>query len=600
MDLHQIYFLIILVAALYFFISEKLSVDMTAMLIILSLAITGVLDAKEAFSGFASEPALIVCAVFVLSAGLAATGVTDTIGNAVAKFSGKNQLTANLVIMTTVAGLSAFTHHLMVTAMMLPIAMRISRENEIPSSRLLIPMATAASLGTTLTLIGAPAFLLANGILKRAGEPALRLFSVTPLGAVLVLGGFVLILLTLWVLPKTSGRDKADERFRINEIFTELLVPEESRWIGVSLEEFKKETAKRFEIVGMKRYNQRLSILQADLVLQHNDLLLVKTTPDELLSLDERMGLALRSVKKYGEQLEKNKPVDGKPRDVKEPLIVQGLVAPQSGLIGKTVGEIDFLHSLGVLVVGIWRKEGWIYHELSQVRLKEGDMVILWGDEETFDTINADSHFLLLFPMNLRPKKRFKAKLASAIMLTSVVLAATEVLAPHISFLLGAFVMVATKCVSLPRAYESIEVKIFVMIAGVIPLGLAMEKTGLAKLFAENLAGVIHHWPPWAILLCFFSAAALLTQILSDAATTVLIAPIAVAFAKDMHMSPTAMVVCVTVGAVASFLTPIGHHGNLLVLGPGNYRFVDFLKIGLPLTIFIAGATVYVAGLLWG
>lgn len=599
MDLHQIYFLIILVAALYFFISEKLTVDMTAMLIILALAISGVLDAKEAFSGFASEPALIVCAVFVLSAGLAATGVTDTIGNAMARFAGKNQYTANFVIMTTVASLSAFTHHLMVTAMMLPIAMRISRENEIPSSRLLIPMATAASLGTTLTLIGAPAFLLANGILKRSGEPGLKLFSVTPLGAVLVLGGFVLILLTLWVLPKTSGRDKTDERFRINEIFTELLVPEESKWIGISLEEFKKETTKRFEVVGMKRYNQRLSILQAGLVLQQNDLILVKTTPDELLSVDEKMGLALRSVKKYGEQLEKNT-ADGKPHEVKDPLIVQGLVAPQSALIGKTPGEIDFLHSLGVLVVGIWRKEGWIYHELSEVRLKEGDMVILWGDEETFDKINTDSHFLMLLPMNLRPKKRVKAKLASAIMLGSVILAATETLPPHISFLLGAFAMIATKCVSLPRAYESIEVKIFVMIAGVIPLGLAMEKTGLAQLFAENLAQVIHHWPPWAILLCFFSAAALLTQILSDAATTVLIAPIAVAFAKDMQMSPTAMVVCVTVGAVASFLTPIGHHGNLLVLGPGNYRFVDFLKIGLPLTTLIAGATVYLSTILWG
>lgn len=598
MDLHQISFLIILALALYFFVSEKLSVDLTAILIILALAITGILDAKEALSGFASEPALIVCAVFVLSAGLAATGVTDSIGNAVARFAGKNQYMANLVLMSTVATLSAFTHHLMVTAMMLPVAMRISRENEIPSSRLLIPMATAASLGTTLTLIGAPAFLLANGILKRAGEPGFALFSITPLGGILVLSGFALILLTLWLLPKTSGRDRADERFRINEIFTELLVIENSKWIGVSLNEFKEQTLKRFEIVGVKRFGQRLSILQADLTLQNNDLLLVKTTPDELLSVDEKMGLALRSVKKYGEELKKD--ADEKTHAVKEPLIVQGLVAPNSPLIGKTPGEVDFLHSLGVLVVGIWRKEGWIYHELSEVRLKEGDMVILWGDEETFDEINSESHFLMLLPMNLRPKKRLKGKLAMGIMLMSVGLAATEILPPHIAFLLGAFAMVASKCVSLNRAYEAIEVKIFVMIAGVIPLGLAMEKTGLAKMFAENLAGVTSHWPPWAILVCFFTAAALLTQILSDAATTVLIAPIAVAFAKDLHMSPTAMVVCVTVGAVASFLTPIGHHGNLLVLGPGNYRFVDFLKIGLPLTTLIAGATVLMSLRLWG
>lgn len=597
MDLHQIYFLVILALALYFFISEKLSVDLTAIFIILALAISGVLDAKEAFSGFASEPALIVCAVFVLSAGLAATGVTDSIGSLVGRFAGKNQFTANIVIMSTVAALSAVTHHLMVTAMMLPIVTRLARENDIPSSRLLIPMATAASLGTTLTLIGAPAFLLANSIIKRAGEEPLRLFSPSPLGLMLVGGGFVLILLSLWVLPKTSGRDRADEKFRINELFTELLVPEDSQWKGVPFEDFKNENKKRFEIVGLKRLNQRISILQEGLEIQANDLLLVKTSPDELLSVDEKMGLALRSVKKYGELLEKPSPTD--PHASAEPMIVQGLIAPQSPFIGKTPGEVDFLHSLGVLVVGLWRKDGWIYHELSEVRLKEGDLVVLWGSEDKFDEINARSHFLLLFPLSLKPKKRIKAKMAAGIMLGSVALAATEILPPHIAFLLGAFIMVLTGCVNVARAYDSIEVKIFVMIAGVIPLGLAMEKTGLAELFAQNLAHFIAHWPPWAILFTFFAAAALLTQILSDAATTVLIAPIAVAFAKDASLSPTAMVVCVTIGAIASFLTPIGHHGNLLVLGPGNYRFVDFLKIGLPLTMFIAGVTCYMTLILW-
>ncbi|HEY1079475.1 MAG TPA: SLC13 family permease, partial [Bdellovibrio sp.] len=234
MDLNQIMFLVILAGALYFFISEKLSVDMTALLIILALAISKILDPKEALSGFSSEPALILAAVFVLSSGLTATGVTDAIGNAVAKIAGKNQWVANLVIMSTVAGLSAFTHHLMVTAMMLPIIMRLCRERDMPSSRLLIPMATAASLGTTMTLIGAPAFLLANSIIKRAGEPPLQLFSVTPLGFILVVSSFILILLLLWVLPKTSGRDSHDEKFRIDGVFTELIIPPDSKWLGIT------------------------------------------------------------------------------------------------------------------------------------------------------------------------------------------------------------------------------------------------------------------------------------------------------------------------------------------------------------------------------
>lgn len=594
MDLNQIMFLLILAGALYLFISEKLSVDMTGILIILSLAITRVLDPKEAFSGFASEPALIVAAVFVLSSGLTATGLTDAIGNAVGKFAGKNQWLANLMVMVTVACLSAFTHHLMVTAMMLPIVMRMCREHNMPSSRLLIPMATAASLGTTMTLIGAPAFLLANSILKRSGEPGLRLFDVTPLGALLVGAGIVFILLMLWVLPKTSGRDRHDEKFRIDEVFTELIITEKSKWLGMGIAQFQQENLKRFEIVGLKRYGNRISTLDAEVTLQEQDIILVKTSPDELLSVDEKMGLALRTVKKYGEEVQSGSAA----KEAEEPMIVQGLISPQSPFIGKTIGEIDFLRTLGVLVIALWRKDGWIYHEISQVRLKEGDLIILWGYEAQLDEVHH-SDFLLLFPMHIRPKKRIKAKVAGLIMLTSVLVAATETLPPHIAFLTGAVMMVLTKCVSLRNAYESIEVKIFVMIAGVIPLGLAMEKTGLATLFAKNLSVVIAHWDPWAIMLMFFAAAGLLTQILSDSATTVLIAPIAVAFAKTADVSPTAAVVCVTVGAVASFLTPIGHHGNLLILGPGNYRFVDFLKIGFPLTVLIAIITSFMSLRLW-
>ena len=303
MDVQQWIFVAILVLALYFFISEKLTVDVTALLIILSLAITGVISPKDALAGFASEPALIVCAVFVLSAGLVSTGLTDAIGTAVGKIAGHSQWIGNFVIMFSVAILSAFTHHLMVTAMMLPIVMRICREHSMPSSRFLIPMATAASLGTTMTLIGAPAFLLANNILKHAGEPGLRLFSVTPLGAVLVVAGLFMILTMLWILPKTSGRDPHDEKFRISEVFTELIIPEESRWIGIQLEDFLKETSKRFETVGIKRFGQRISTLASDIVLEKADIILVKTSPDELLSVDEKMGLALRIVKKYGDEV---------------------------------------------------------------------------------------------------------------------------------------------------------------------------------------------------------------------------------------------------------------------------------------------------------
>ena len=189
--------------------------------------------------------------------------------------------------------------------------------------------------------------------------------------------------------------------------------------------------------------------------------------------------------------------------------------------------------------------------------------------------------------------------LSSFIMLASIAAAASSLVPPHIAFLTGAIAMVLTKCLSVEQAYESIETKIFVMIAGVIPLGIAMEKTGVDKLCAQFITEYTQGWPPFALLLVFFWFAALLTQILSDAATTVLLAPIAVAFAKTSAISPKAAVVVTTMGAVAAFLTPIGHHGNLLILTPGGYKFSDFMKIGLPLTILLSLVTVYCSLLVW-
>lgn len=205
----------------------------------------------------------------------------------------------------------------------------------------------------------------------------------------------------------------------------------------------------------------------------------------------------------------------------------------------------------------------------------------------------------MFLPFYATATKRSKALTASVIMLVSIVIAATGLLPAYLAFVTGAVGMILTKCVDIEKAYSSIETKIFVMIAGVIPLGIAMEKTGVDKLIAEQIVGYTGGWAPFAMLMIFFWISALLTQIMSDSATTVLLAPIALAFAKSAGISPTASVVCVTIGAVASFLTPIGHHGNLLILSPGGYKFNDFLKIGLPLTVILSIITCYLSLMLW-
>ncbi len=595
MDANQILFTLIMVVSIVLFITDALRVDVVALLIILALSISGLIDAKDAFSGFSSEPAIIVCAVFVLSAGLSWTGATDAIGVWVGRLAGKSQARANIVVMSAVAALSAFTHHLMVTAMMLPIVMKLCKDKGFPSSRMLIPMATSASLGTTLTLIGAPAFLIANSVLQRSGQPALSFFSPGYVGLPIIIVSFLFILLTTWILPKKSGRDSSDDRFRLSDISTELVIPTTSRWIGSPLSELKAATEKRFQIFSWFRNHQSLDTSDESATFVAGDILLVKTSADELVSIEEKLGLALRAVKKFSDE-----DIDG-PQDLIDPTaaIFQAIVAPRSPFIGKSLATMRFFQRYGVVALGLWRKEGWLNEKISDTPLREGDLVVLWGAEGKLESLIGHRGFLMFMPFQGAPKKRIKMRLSSAIMFASVACAAIGVVPPYVAFVAGALAMVLSRCITAEQAYGAVETKIFVMIAGMIPLGIAMEKTGVDKLLADLVFNYIQTWSTLAMLLVFFWFAALLTQILSDAATTVLIAPIAIAFAKSAQISPTATVVATTIGAVASFLTPIGHHGNLLILSPGRYNFADFLKIGLPLTLIISVVTCYVCIYVW-
>jgi di/tricarboxylate transporter len=375
------------------------------------------------------------------------------------------------------------------------------------------------------------------------------------------------------------------------------MVDEGSPWIGKPFGEFKAHYEGRLRVVDWLRHGTRLRRRRNERELQAKDVLLVLASPDEIVSIREERGLSLHAVVKYGDNAE------GSERKADESLgeeeLVQALVGPGSPFAGKTIGDIDFLRTQGVVVVGLWRKQGWIREEISQVRVQEGDMLVLSGRQPQFVELAAHHGVLMMVPFKGTKRQLHRWPIAAAIMVASVVIAATELLPAHIAFLAGALAMVLTRCVDLEQAYGAIEVRIFVMIAGVIPLGIAMEQTGTAQVFAGQLLRVVDDWSALYVLLVMFGAAALLTQILSDAATTALLAPVAIAVADSLGLSPVPFVVCTALGAVASFLTPIGHHGNLLILNPGQYTFGDFLRVGIPLTLLIAFASAWMSRWLW-
>jgi di/tricarboxylate transporter len=584
----QALFLMILAAALVLFVRGKPRIDLTAMLILLSLVIFRILTPEQALSGFTSEPALIVASVFVMAAGLGATGVTERIGNWIGRASGASEWRAILVIMPAVSLLAAFSHHLMITAMMLPIVMRFARQHEVPASRLLMPMSLAASLGTTLTVFSAPAFLLASDLLVRQGAPGLGVFDITPLGLALVCAGVIYIMLTRWLIPRRSGVSSEQDYLRLERYYTELLVEASSAWIGKPLSEFSATFEDRLQVVDRLRADVRVS--PPDAALEAGDVLLVRASPDELSSVKDEPGLSLNALAKYGERAK----ASGTGSE-----LVQVVVGPRSEFAGRSIRDIDFYRTLGVLVVGLWRKDSFIVDKLSEVMLKEGDLLVLSGNNERFTELAQHRGFLMMVPFASKQTWRHRAPLAIGIMLAVVGLAASGWFPTEIVFMAGAVAMVLSGCVSIEKAYHDIDERIFVMIAGVIPLGVAMEQTGTAKLFAGQLLALSTGWSELAMLAVLFGAAALLTQILSDAATVVLIGPVAIAVATGLGLPATPFVVCTALGAVASFLTPIGHHGNLLILAPGRYTFWDFLRIGLPLTLLLCAISAWMARAVW-
>jgi di/tricarboxylate transporter len=594
----ELAFFAIALVAFALLITERLRNDVVALLIVLSLMLAGLLEPAEALAGFASEPAIVVAAIFVLSEGMHRTRLSDTLGSAIARLAGAGLTRALAVLMPSVAVFSAFTHHLTTTAVMVPVTLNLARERGIPSSKLLIPVSFAASLGTAITIIGAPAFLIASSTLQQAGRPALGIFSIAPIGLALTAAG-TLFMLTIgrWLLPARRGAEDAVARFRLDDYFTEITVREASRLAGRTVDEVQRDDRYQLHVVGVLRSGRRVRRPLDRYRVEAGDVLLVRTTPEQLAAIRDEPDVELHPIVQY-------EPEDGAggghDEDDAAARLVQAVVAPGSDLIGRTISGIDFRRRYGAIVVGLWRQQGWLDEEIAQTRLRGGDVLVLQGDDEALGRVTADPAILMLVPFHGEAAARRRAPLAAFIMIATVALAATKTLPIEVAALAGAVAMVLTGCLTVGQAYRAIDPRIYVFIAGAIPLGAAMKASGASERLAGWLQAAVGGWSQTAVLLAIFALVAVITQFMSDSATTALFAPMAVALAGGLGQVPEPYVITVAMASAVAFLTPIGHHGNMLVYGPGGYRFTDFVRVGTPLTAVCAVLVAFLAPVIFG
>ena len=768
----------ILAGAMALFVSGKLRVDVVALMVLVTLVITGLLEPEEALSGFSNPAVVTVWAVFILSGGLSRTGVAGALGKQVLRVAGSGGLALVTVIMLVAGFLSAFMNNVGVAAMLLPVLMDIARRTGRSPSKLLMPLSYACLLGGLTTMIGTPPNILVSEVVSEAGLEPFSLFDFTPTGLAVMLGGIAFLALAgRKLLPerKPALRSQADDDGDLRQLYDlgqnlfVIRLPEGSALDGATLAESRLGTALEINVISILRGRRTLPAPGPETTLQSGDRLLVagrtervaeiggheyltietdEFAVERLLSSEievvevelltgcsfagrtlaqldfrnkygaivlailrdgtshrtglERMTLQIGDVllaQGTGEILDRLRDQDhlevsgtmetgvydlehrlmavqvplesslagktlsesrlgrayrlgvmGIVRDGETHLMpgpdervlagdtllvkgrredlmtVEGLhelevdsekvpaldelesdriglaeatLAPRTTLAGKTLAGIHFREKYGLSVIAISRKAEVFRHDLRDMVLQFGDGLLLHGPRERLKVLGSEPDFLVLTQEAQEPYREDKMPIAAGIMLGVVGLVIAGLLPIYIAAVLGAVLMVLARALTMDEAYRAIEWQAVFLIAGMLPLGIAMQKTGAAHLVTEVVVGAVGGAGPLAVMAALFMVTALAAQVMPTAAVAILLAPIAIGTAHDLGISPHALAMTIAMAASASFMSPVAHPANVLIMGPGGYRFTDYIRVGFPLTIVCLIIVLVVLPIFW-
>jgi di/tricarboxylate transporter len=581
--------LAIIVIAVILFATEKLRVDLIALLVLLTLILTGLVSPQEAFNGFANPAVITVWAVYIVSGGLFKTGIADILGERIIRLAGSSEPRLIAVIMLTCGLMSAFMNNIGATAVLLPAVVGISRQAKVPLSRLLIPLAFSSLLGGNMTLIGTPPNILGSTILAERGLESFSFFDFTPIGVIVFATGILyMVLIGRHLLPRHQTIDQQHPE-QLREYISEVRLLPESSLAGKSLFETRLGADFDLTVVGIVRDGQAQTGINRDTLLQENDLLIVEGGMERLLNARDKLGLQIEAERKWElDQLDPDKAY-----------IVEATLAPRSSMVNHSLSQIHFRDRYGFTALAIWRQGEVITRRLKDVRLRFGDALVLQGPRHRLPVLQEADEFLVLEPMMLELRRRKKALYSVAAI--GLVLALVTLADFHIStaMVIGAVLMVLTGCLTMDEAYQSIEWRSVFLIAGMLSLGAAMEVTGTAQYLANLIVNLLGGMGPLAVLAGIYILAGLITEPMSNAAATVLMVPISIDIALGLGANPQSFVLATVIGASTSFLTPVGHQANVLVFGPGGYRFFDYTRVGGLLNIAILIATMIFLPLLW-
>ena len=586
MSIDAILVLAILIGAVVLFVSEKYPIDFVALLVLGTLLALGLVTPQEGISGLSNPATVTVAAMFILSAGLQKTGATAAVGRLMVRF-GQNYFTALVVIMGTITVMSAFINNTAAVAVFIPLVMIVANRRKIAASKLLIPLSYASQFGGVCTLVGTSTNLLVSAISDQAGYGAFSMFEFSRMGLILFVAGVLFfLLLGRWLLPERQAQ-ALSSAYQLGEYVTEMRVRANSPLVGKSVLE--SQLGKEHDVTVLRILREGETIwAPLRQILKPDHVLLVRGKIDELMRLRDSMRLELN--------------VEFKLRDetlqTEDLRLVQALVAPGSNLIGHNLKQLDFRNRYKALVLAIQRRGETIRDKLNSVELGLGDAMLIQAHEAEIKTLRSNRNFIVLDEVP-GTALRHKAPLVLGILVAVVGLAAFNVLPILVTALLGCLAMVLTRCLRLEEAYKAVNWQVIFLLAGILPLGIAMQKSGAAGFIAESAVGMVGGMGPVAVLAVVYLMTSVMTDTMSNNAAAVLLAPIAISTAEQIGVDPRLLLMAITFAASTGFSTPVGYQTNTMIYNPGGYKYTDFLRTGVPLSFLFWILSVIFIPRLW-
>lgn len=588
MSIQILLLLVTVVVALVLFSLEKMPADVTALGVLLFLILTGLLPAEEAFAGFGSDVVVMMLGLLVLVAALIRTGVTYFTGRAILRWAGADVNQLVLVVMIAAVMLGAFMSNTAATAFLLPVVIGLARRAKVSEAKLLMPLAFASILASSITLASTSTNIIVSGLMTRYDMPPMGMFELTLVGLpIAVVGVIYMFTLGRYLVPDRIPV-KPSEEISVRVYLTEILILPNSPLIGKTLSESGLGRDLDLTVLRIDRGEESRHVPQATTCLGEGDVLLVEGKREDILRVKEEVGIDIKA------DVELSVP-DLQTEDVG---LIEAILLPGSPLIGRTLKGLRFREQYGLQVLAINRQGETLTRKMSRIRLRMGDLLVVQGDRAQIAALEKRNTFRLLSSIELERPNRRRAPLALAIFVGALAATTFNLVSLPVAMLLGAVLVLMTRCITSEEAYHQVEWRALILIACMLGLGAAMDTTGTAEFLARHIVKFVGHSRPTWLLTGFFLLTVLLTQPMSNQAAAVVILPVAIRAAKQLGLNSRSFAMMIAVAASCSFLTPL-EPSCLLVYGPGRYRFVDFPKVGLLLTVLVYAISIIMVPLLW-